>query len=193
LHDHARFRTHVGRTMSPAELGCALSHLSVYRKVISEGLSHALILEDDAFLNPNVPSVLRAIVENVPSNLKQVTLLTWCVSLNVGSSRPLWAGYRLAEIDSAMCAHGYVVTNAAAARLLTVLDPVCHVADAWDWMRKRGFVRVDAVYPPCITGDLSHRSHLALEVAAEAHQESKFQRSLFRLRRGFRSLTGSRD
>lgn len=40
------------------EIGCALSHINIYKKIVSENIPYALILEDDAFLNPELPKVL---------------------------------------------------------------------------------------------------------------------------------------
>lgn len=40
-----------GNQLTLGEIGCALSHLSVYKKIIDLNLDSALILEDDLFLN----------------------------------------------------------------------------------------------------------------------------------------------
>lgn len=40
----------VGRPLSPSEIGTALSHASIYRRMIAENIERALILEDDAVL-----------------------------------------------------------------------------------------------------------------------------------------------
>mgnify|MGYP000676827977 CR=1 FL=1 len=36
-----------GKPMNTGELGCALSHRNVYRKMLEEGVEYALIFEDD--------------------------------------------------------------------------------------------------------------------------------------------------
>jgi glycosyl transferase family 25 len=41
----------VGRPLSPSEIGTALSHASIYRRMIDENIDRAIILEDDAVLN----------------------------------------------------------------------------------------------------------------------------------------------
>jgi glycosyl transferase family 25 len=50
--DRGRARQHVGRTLSDAELACALSHQAIYRRIVDEELPGAIILEDDAILSP---------------------------------------------------------------------------------------------------------------------------------------------
>lgn len=42
----------LGHRMTDAEYACALSHMSVYRKIIDGGLPGAIVLEDDAILGP---------------------------------------------------------------------------------------------------------------------------------------------
>jgi glycosyl transferase family 25 len=39
------------RRLSKAEIGCALSHISIYKKIIEENLNNALIFEDDIITN----------------------------------------------------------------------------------------------------------------------------------------------
>src|SRR5690606_8844959 len=43
------------REMSRGEVACALSHLGVYRKMLDDGASHALVLEDDALPGIDLP------------------------------------------------------------------------------------------------------------------------------------------
>ena len=51
--------------LSDAEFGCALSHLAAYKRVVDDGIPHALILEDDAgrchsrMIPGRMPSVTR--------------------------------------------------------------------------------------------------------------------------------------
>ena len=43
-----------GRILTDAEFACALSHISVYRRIVSEGIDHALVLEDDVIPQPDL-------------------------------------------------------------------------------------------------------------------------------------------
>jgi glycosyl transferase family 25 len=52
LVDRDATRSNLARDMTDAEYGCALSHLSVYRRMKAEGLPGAIILEDDAIPGP---------------------------------------------------------------------------------------------------------------------------------------------
>jgi glycosyl transferase family 25 len=112
-------------------LGCALSHIAIYRLVKERNLSHALILEDDAWLNPNLPQLLKAIAEKYPQEKRRVLLLTSCGAISLRKWEFLWSSYQINKVKSAACTHGYVVTNAAADVLIEALYPVRHVADCW--------------------------------------------------------------
>ena len=44
--------------LTPGEIGCALSHLNLYKHIIEHNIQHALIMEDDTLLKPIFPYVL---------------------------------------------------------------------------------------------------------------------------------------
>lgn len=47
-------------SFSPGVVGCYLSHIGVYKEVVRRGLDVALVLEDDARLNPAICGALRS-------------------------------------------------------------------------------------------------------------------------------------
>ena len=51
VYDEKRTLRRIGRPMSKGEIGTALSHASIYRRMEEEGIPRALILEDDAVLS----------------------------------------------------------------------------------------------------------------------------------------------
>lgn len=154
VYDSKWFHRYQGRNIRPGELGCSLSHIAIYRMIVDKAIPHALVLEDDAWLNPNLPMLLRAIEEIYDSRDRNVFLLTWASSVYSSKLRNLWSSYHVAEVKSAVCTHGYVISISAARALLEALYPVAHIADAWNWIQRHGFVRVLAVIPTCITADL---------------------------------------
>jgi glycosyl transferase family 25 len=50
--DRARTMLNLGRRMADAEYACTLSHHFIYRRVVDEGLPGAIVLEDDAIVQP---------------------------------------------------------------------------------------------------------------------------------------------
>ncbi|WP_272537647.1 glycosyltransferase family 25 protein, partial [Providencia sp. PROV225] len=47
--------------LSKGEIGCALSHLAIYKKMVNENIEQAFVLEDDATLPYNIEDVISKI------------------------------------------------------------------------------------------------------------------------------------
>ncbi len=47
------------RPMSPAEIGCYLSHLEIWKKVVEQNVGWALVLEDDLNIDPRISSIIK--------------------------------------------------------------------------------------------------------------------------------------
>lgn len=63
----------LGRSLSQAEIGCALSHKKIYQKIIDENISEALILEDDIEFDKSLLDILN-IKENFNDNWDVILL-----------------------------------------------------------------------------------------------------------------------
>lgn len=139
------------RPMSRGEIGCALSHLGVYRKMLEDGASLALVLEDDALLGDDVPAVLEALASQMDPVRPDVVLLSHVDKFTRWGIRPLGPRRKLVRrYGEWWRAHGYVVTRAAAERLVAGLQPTWCAADYWSAFERRGLVSVRAVVPYCI-------------------------------------------
>ena len=57
--DRQQTRKNIARDMTDAEYACALSHLAIYREVMERKLPGAILLEDDAILDPRFPTFYR--------------------------------------------------------------------------------------------------------------------------------------
>ena len=159
--DEAWFIRNEGRPALPGQLGCALSHIAIYQLIRAKKLTHALILEDDAWLNPNLPQLLQAIAQKYAPNERNIFLLTWFIDISMRTFETLWSHYHVAKVKSAVGSHGYVISNAAAEALIQTLYPVRHFADSWGWLQRHRIVNIFAIFPPCITADLSYKSRIA--------------------------------
>lgn len=56
-------KVRIADKLSPGELGCACSHIAVYKKMAEENIELALILEDDAIVLPALKTMLPKILE----------------------------------------------------------------------------------------------------------------------------------
>lgn len=173
-YDERQFVRSEGRPALPGELGCALSHIAAYRLIVERQIPLALILEDDAWLNPNVPQLLEAIEGRYRPEDRNVFLLTWVAAASKKKKGEfLWSTYYVTDAKSAWCTHGYVVSRAAAEALIEALCPVRHLADCWNWLRRHRVVNVLAVVPTCITLDLSFGT-----LTSKGLAETKVKRAL---------------
>lgn len=48
--------------LTKGEIGCAISHINIYKKMIDEGIEYALVLEDDAVVPKNLEKTINEII-----------------------------------------------------------------------------------------------------------------------------------
>lgn len=143
----------VARGEFPGSAGAALSHLSVYRKIIEDGLDVALILEDDVIL----PADLNKLAEEVGKHLSaaEVALLSIDCPNPVQLSREgavgLSGGRQLAlpiDVSQPRSAGAYLITREACDRMIKLLLPIRVNADSWQFFYREGAVdRLRCVAP----------------------------------------------
>lgn len=66
-------KKNIGRSLTRGEIGCALSHLSIYKKMLIEEIDFALILEDDIDFDFTCKK-LQSLVKNLPLDWECVLL-----------------------------------------------------------------------------------------------------------------------
>lgn len=116
----------LGYAMVDGEFACALSHRLIYRTIVDEGLSGAVVLEDDAILAPDFAQFLQAGHHRIPLlallDYRFGRALLW-------QKRPLgrWTAYR--AVQRATLTSGYSLSRRGAEKLLAATAPVSFVAD----------------------------------------------------------------
>ncbi len=131
----SRLRSFVAskKRMSASEIGCALSHVKIYRKLIEENVPVALVLEDDAVLGPEFAANLREAAAFLDPARPQVLLFSGHGIAGADERRGI------VSIESAWCTDAYCVTQAAAKLILKANFPVITVADSFKrWHRRFG-------------------------------------------------------
>jgi len=137
----------------PGEVGCALSHLEAYRRVLDDGLETACILEDDVVLPTDLGVLTDAITRHM-SGAEVVLLnfhsqepcrITKAGAAHLPSSRLL---VRVVDESQAGSAGAYLITREACARMVKTGLPVRVVADDWAFFsRQRAIDRLSCVVP----------------------------------------------
>jgi glycosyl transferase family 25 len=117
-------RMFFGRDLSNGEFGCVLAHKSIYEHIIANNIGTALILEDDAILCDELPAVVGALTRN-PDD--------WDIVRFLGREKNYRASRKIARLPGTQSylarphgtpggAYGYVISNQAAKRLLSMMD-----------------------------------------------------------------------
>jgi GR25 family glycosyltransferase involved in LPS biosynthesis len=63
--------------LTPGELGCAMSHLSVWRKIVDAGFEQALVLEDDFMFCQNFSEKYYRLKNALPKDFDVTFLYLW--------------------------------------------------------------------------------------------------------------------
>lgn len=142
------------RTLAPAEIGCAMSHINVYKLMAERQLQAALILEDDVVL----PSNLKELLNDCTSALDTQLALVWLLSPATGDrqsgvSTQINKDYLLLPYQAGYFASSYLLTLPAAQALHKELYPVGDYADCWPLMHRYRVVDLFVFEPPVIEQD----------------------------------------
>ncbi|WP_340610758.1 glycosyltransferase family 25 protein [Xenorhabdus bharatensis] len=135
--------------LTKGEIGCALSHLFIYEKIISENISHALILEDDAVLSNNIHRITSDI-EKIDNIKKPNVYLLSKVEKYIENKKIKTRLFNVYKVYEASGTHGYLINKTAAKELLDKLKPIKYEADMWGIFIFRNFINVYCIVPHII-------------------------------------------
>ncbi len=140
----------IGRRLSRGEIGCALSHLSVYKQMLSENIKIMIILEDDAILSPKFKEALQ-IIDYLPKNWEILFLGYTCYGNHFWYKLPIKIPklkWRIAKVtDSCRRTHAYVIRQSTAKKILTRTKKLCQPIDYYTGNSKE--INLFLIVPPC--------------------------------------------
>lgn len=150
-YDHHKAKWRLSREMVPSEIGCALSHLNVYRNMIEREINYALVLEDDVKL----PAGIMAFLDQCEKILDAKKPTVWLLSPAEGSTANVHpvsidAIHSLLQYRAGFYTSSYIITQPGARALLKELYPVGDVADCWRRMNNYRVIDLFIVEPPVI-------------------------------------------
>lgn len=124
------------RELNRAEIGCGLSHLKAYGKLIEQKLPFALILEDDVIIPNEFEKALIHIESLINPERPEVLLLSPANGdFNKTSKIRNSAEYKAVPLKYGFYASSYIVTQPAAQSLLIEHTPLGMVIDNWKRMK----------------------------------------------------------
>lgn len=130
------------RKLTCAEIGCALSHIHVYRRIVEQALPYALILEDDVVIPDGFGDTIADLDGLIRADRPEILLLSPArADLRQAENIRTSGQYKAAPFICGFFTSSYIVTRLAAQSLLKELHPVSMVAD--NWLRLKTFKVVD--------------------------------------------------
>ncbi|RXX62543.1 hypothetical protein DD600_23315 [Enterobacter cloacae] len=144
--------------VTPGEVGCSLSHLAVYKALVSSNEDCALVLEDDVSLPNDISMFINELEGKITKSTPCIYLLSHVNHYNSKCIIELSDNYSIHEVYNAAFSHAYVINKPAAITLLNKLFPVWCVADQWQTFREFGFVRLRGVVPEYISTNPEYES-----------------------------------
>lgn len=154
-YNNKRAKVILGRSMGKNEIGCFLSHLSIYRKMIDDKIEHALILEDDIEINPELGNIINSIMKL--SGPWQIILLGHHSqsSRNIPTPESRWGKISLQgrftlcrPCDLAQGAYGYLINLSGAKQLIKLIDKIDKPIDLYTGSDQ--YTNLYIVNPPII-------------------------------------------
>ena len=136
------------RALTKGEVGCAASHRNLYRKIATEIAPYALILEDDALINDDLPQFL----EYIKPFLTGSTIITLerCDCYWKKTKQIIYKNYSIVTpyfVKEGAIAQtaGYIITKQAANAIKDINVPIAFPADSWGHYKK--YVTFKGVIP----------------------------------------------
>ena len=141
--------SYIGRDLTSSEIGCALSHLYVYSKIIEERLDYAVILEDDVLLLSRFPEILsKLIVDDNPFEI--VNFIT--DSPEIGTKKFVSRKHEITDLPFySNRTTAYFLSSKAALKLLEVGTPIKTSADGLLGEAALHGLKINGVYPNVAT------------------------------------------
>lgn len=147
-YNQKKAKKHENRFLTAGEVGCALSHNTIYKLIVEKNLPYALILEDDIIISKDIIKILPILT----NYLKDSTIITLerCDVYKKKTKKHLFKNYYLVDPllikEGAIAqAAGYLITNAAAKKIHELNLPVYFPADNWGYYKK--YVRFFGIIP----------------------------------------------
>lgn len=139
-----------GRKLNRGEIGCTLSHINCYQKLVEGTGNYTLILEDDISILKDI-SVLPSLMSLIDNNIPTVLLLSGDYWYTKEISKQ--DGLSVVKVYDAVGAYAYVINKSAAELILSKYSKPSHVADHWMLYRELG-IRILALKPYLIDANI---------------------------------------
>lgn len=150
--------------LTPGEIGCALSHLAIYKKIRDENIKIAFVLEDDAVLDAKINVILDQIEQLDDATKPNIYLFSYTNDYRAKSLfEDKIANFSIHSFYNASCAHAYAINSLAAKNLCASLLPIKYEADRWSIFRHYFNINTYCVLPSIATVNDINKTHSNIE------------------------------
>ena len=170
--------------MSSSQIGCALSHIKIYKKFIKTNYDYALILEDDAiFIESFHDKLINFIINNFKYK-KQIILLS---EIKQFYSKPInkIEKYELVNVTNAFFTHAYFINKEAAKSIISFNYPVKTIADNFVLFKLYCGIKITGINPFVVDQDKkNHPTTISIE-KTKFKKIFLFKRTVYKLKMKF--------
>lgn len=138
--------------MSMGQIGCALSHLKIYKLILKERFDVALILEDDAIFKKKLDKKLQEFILKNFTKKPQVTLISEIKEFYKNSIIKK-NQYGIVDVTNAFFTHAYFINKGAAKKILKFNYPIKTVADNFVFFKIYCNILLKGLNPFLVTQD----------------------------------------
>ena len=132
--------------MSPSQIGCALSHIKIYKKFIDTEFKLALILEDDAIFLKNFKTTIKNLIIKNFKYRRQIMLLSEIKEF-YPKAIDFKDDYEIVDVANAFFTHAYVINREAAQEIIKFNYPIKTVADNFVFFKIYCGVKITGLNP----------------------------------------------
>ncbi|GEM_PF-6884450 len=118
--------------MRHGQIGCALSHMECYQRVVDENLDYALIFEDDFKFKSDLSELLEITLNSLVCKISQVLFLyVNTFPEEKLSLRRVEGNLFSIKGGRPLCATAYIITRRFCQKMINQARPIISVADDW--------------------------------------------------------------
>ncbi len=142
---------HIGRALTPGEIGGSLSHIKLYERMVSEGLDEVIIVEDDVEVFPSFWELLRN-RSQFPPDWELILLYHGGAQASFWKRQKIRNGLELRKFATVVYGTvGYMITRGGAEKLLAQAYPIRVPSDGLTGGSLPTGLHLFGAYPLCMT------------------------------------------
>lgn len=149
-------------SLALGEIGCALSHLNIYNKIVKENTPIAFILEDDAIISKDILTMLDFLEKSDNKSKANVYLISYMTDYlpltkkktPLGNMYKFYRGYNT---------FAYVINKEAAKRIAKIQMPLKFEADMWEYFKLILGVNIYGIIPDLVLDSDANKELSSIE------------------------------